>query len=38
MAVGWAEDRIVWLESATYKPSVDLDADIVILQGWIDQQ
>jgi hypothetical protein len=38
MAVGWAEDRLVWLESATYKPSVDLDADIVILRGWIDEQ
>jgi hypothetical protein len=35
MAVGWAEDRSVWLESATYKPSKDLDNDIRFINAWI---
>lgn len=35
MAVGWAEDRSVWLESATYKPSKELDNDIRFINAWI---
>ena len=35
MAVGWAEDRSIWLESATYKPSKDLDNDIRFINAWI---
>jgi hypothetical protein len=38
MAVGWAGDRATWLESATFKPSADLDTDIRLIQAWIDEQ
>ena len=35
LAVGWAEDRAIWLESATFKPSAELDTDILLIREWI---
>jgi hypothetical protein len=37
LAVGWAEDRAIWLESATFKPSADLDTDIRLIRAWISE-